>query len=197
MQMQMHMPIWESDTINKQVNIHYKLNNDQLTKICNSLKQQDKYRIIPTVNNEFMLTMNLLTITSNQTVKNRAYVSIAVRDKFIGIYGHYILEHIDPIKFTMINNTNQYLYLFSNMTLLSLYFNYSYDKPTQIDNRYNFVFKYDNTTDDISFYTEINLDKIYSIKNNHLSNLKYKDHTYYTASKITYSIDEYQFYYLI
>ncbi len=195
--MEMHMPIWKPIPIDKQINIHYKLNNEQLTTICNNLKQQDKYRIIPTINNEFMLTVNLLTSTLNQTVEYKTYLSIAVKDKFIGIYGHYILEYIDPIKFTMINNTNQYLYLFSNITLLSLYFNYSYDKSALIDNKYNFVFKYDNTTDDIIFYTDINRDKIYLNENNNLSNFQYKNHIYYTASKITYSIDEYQFYYLI
>jgi len=191
---QMRMPIKQSTVINERINLHYKLNDKQLNTIHDNLR--DKFTIVPNDDNDYILTLNLFksistsTSTSNLTQIYNSYLSIFVKDIYLGIYGEYIIEHLTPVKYQNINSTNKYYYFYSNETLIFLFLNYTDDKFTNINQNTSFIF--DNTTDNIKYNEKQKSIKTYTSATNSLSNLKFINHTFYSASKITYSINNYQ-----
>jgi hypothetical protein len=178
-------------TINERININYKLDPTQLNIIRNNLG--NKYSILSNEHNEYMLTLNLYSSIINNTQKYNSYLSILVKDEYLNTKGQYILEHIEPIKYININVTNKCYYMYSNMSLICLYFNYTNKQLINIVDNIQFI--YDNTTNTIIYNTIIESVNTYILNTNHLSNLKYLNYNYYSATNIIYSTNNYNILY--
>jgi len=193
----MRMPIKESNYIYKhKISINYKLTNDQVNLIQNNINQHDDRFIIYSTYNEYMLSLNLFVSKIDQTIIYNSYLSILVKDKYINIYGEYILNRLEPIKYQTINKTNPFYYFYSNESSISLHIDDKLinDNDKLINDKYNLKFIYDNSTNNINYISfDIKPINRYIVNTSYLSKLIYQNMTFYKADKITYTKDEYMY----
>lgn len=186
----MHKPLKKSIQIDEyKLSIQYKLTHDQSIMIQNEIDQHDYRYLFCMIDNEFILNLNLYISIHNQTMKYNSYLSILVKDKYINIYGEYILNKIKPIIFQTKNETNPYYYFYSNESIVNLFIDDSIDKiiiNDPIDKR-NIQFIYDNITKDINYISTniTNLNK-YIVNNSYITILKFYNITFYKAKSVSY-----------
>ncbi len=189
----MHIPLKESIQIDEyKLSIQYKLTNDQSIMIQNELDQHDYRYLFCLIDKEYILNLNLYISIHNQTMKYNSYLSILVKDKYINIYGEYILNKIKPIIFQTKNMTNPYFYFYSNESIVNLFIDDSLDKLIINDpiEKHNIQFIYDNTIKDTNYisYNTTNLNK-YIVNNSYVTILKFRNMTFYKAKTVSYIKD--------
>ena len=188
--MQMH--IKESVLVDSyKISVYYKLTKDQIDLIQNNINKHTEQYYIYSTNNNYMICLNLYyTLINNSRIFN-SYISVLVKDKYINIYGNYILNRLEPIKIQTINSTNLHYYFYSNESLISFYIDTN--DNLDIKDKHNLSFIYNNITNNINHIdNQKSIDK-YIVNITYINKLVYKNITFCNAHKITYTINDYTY----
>lgn len=160
------------------ITISYKLTNEQAKYISSIIC--DNF-FIPSTNH--YININLFQATLNKEINYYSYVSLLVKDKYINIYGEYILMYLEPI---FIQNKKEFIFMSNKFNISFIIDNndkYEYDK-------YNISFLYNHNTSKI-YHTELyNTIKQYYIFNS-TSNISLYNILLDKPNKIVYTKNDY------
>jgi hypothetical protein len=188
----MQMQIKESVLVDSyKISIYYKLTKDQIDLIQNNINKHTEQYYIYSINNNYMICLNMYyTLINNSRIFN-SYISVLVKDKYINIYGEYILEYIKPKYIQSINKTNLHYYFYSNESLISFYIDTN--DNLDIKNKHNISFIYNNITKNINHIDNQKLIDKYIVNITYYDRLIYHNITFCNANKITYTINDYTY----
>jgi len=189
------MPKKESVHIDKyRLFIDYKLTYDQVILIQNKINYHDRFIFYP-IDNKYIIRLNLFISMLNNTIKYNSYLSILVKDKYINIYGEYILDRLEPIIYQMNNKTNPFYYFYSYESFISIYIDDTNDINNKIiNNKHNISFIFDNITNNINYISlDLSNKNRYIINTSYISKLIYLNMTFHNAINIFYIRDDYNY----
>jgi hypothetical protein len=162
------------------ITISYNLTNEQLKYINNIIC--DNFYSLST--NDY-ININLYQATIDKKINYYSYVSLLVKNKYINIYGEYILMHLESL---FIQNKKQFIFKSTNFNISFIIDNndkYEYDK-------YNISFLYNHNTTYIYHTEQLKTIKKYYIFNS-TSNISLYNISLDNPDKIVYTKNDNMF----